>query len=777
MCNDIARSAQVSARSPPHVGSFVAVPFRNRIIAAMTSTAVAPSKAVLAKCGVSLELWGNVQGVIDNKAMPPNTKLQELKQIGLAENLAYKSNRVLADEHLVHASNRDNQMLDWYLSHQNLLEIKIAGANISKVDDAMAFEIPTDEASAKALRDANAKCIEAAGGHLAPLNGRERFADVGCSHFTASIKAVLVGCPTPFDDNRIARNGHLSKESLIEGDRFMMELIEQGWAVFTWRSFCQTLWPSLPAALEGALNANNSINKPKSELQCMAAASNRLKGGMSNASVIASLAAHNPVCAAYLDPIVKLAGMFNECNVRVDTLTSFGARFGETKRLGDEFISAVAGVTFHGGLVYPEMRMLLLAINITATKSVDGIARLAWKTDIGALRSADGLKAVKETVDSYNEAVACVKRVGAATKATSQGIAKLSSVAMRCGVRLALHDLRKGKLSAEAKDYKSKGEIKNKFIEEVQVEIDAMGAACHGVGWKIFGWQSTVNKNASAAAEPVAALDSPLDIVRRRLGGGVESTYMCKLEISRKRAFRLSSLPADSSGNVQLSQIVSVTGMPKALLEVCLTDFTNQWQLCAETDIPRTYVPHSQSVPGACFKHSEQMTYVFHALKTREVECQKHYKGKIVFQVNPNSVWASAAFPQGELRFAPFTSLKKINLDAKSEAMPGQFAVVGDGVRMKICKPDVPDISSNAPNTEDGVVPYWWVRVVKENPTMAIQTVDVEGCTIPIMTNLTEIAAFTELTVVLPPPPKKTMSVASCISTPSMRHNKKARMS
>ena len=777
MCNDIARSAQVSARSPPHVGPFVAVPLRNRIIAAMTSTAVAPSKAMLTKCGVSLELWGTVQGVIENKTMPPNTKLQELKQIGLQENLAYKSQRVRADEHLVHANNRDNQMLDWYLSHQNLLEIKIAGANISKVDDAMAFEIPTDEASAKALRDANAGCIEAAGGHLAPLNGRERFADVGCSHFTASIKAVLAGCPTPFDDSRISRNGQLSKESLVEGDRFMLELIEQGWAVFTWRSFCQSLWPSLPATLEGALNANNSINKPKSELQCMAAAANRLKGGVSHANVVASLAAHNPVCAAYLDPIVKLAAMFNECNVRVDALTSFGARFGETKRLGEEYISAVAGVTFHGGLVYPEMRMLLLAINITASKSVDGVARLAWKTDMNTLKGASGLKAVKETVDSYNEAVNCVKRVGTATKATSQGIGKLSSVAMRCGVRLALHDLRKGKLSAEAKEYKSKDEIKNKFIEEVQMEIDEMGISFEAP-WKIFGWQTAADEK-KGAAEPVAPLDSPLDIVRRSLGGGVESTYMCKLELSKKRGFRLTSLPADSSGNVKLSQIVAVTGMPKAVLEVCLTDFVNQWKLCAETDIPKTYVPRIESVPGACFKHSEQMISVFHALKTCEVSCQNVYKDKIVFQVQPNSVWATADFEKGGLRFASYTSLKKIISDLKSEAMAGQFAVVGDGARMKICKPDVPDISSNAPNTEDGgVVPYWWVRVVRENPTMAIKTIDVKGCTIPIMTNLTKIEAFTELTVVLPQPPKKTMSVASCSSAPSVRcTGKKARVS
>ena len=57
-------------------------------------------------------------------------------------------------------------------------------------------------------------------------------------------------------------------------------------------------------------------------------------------------------------------------------------------------------------------------------------------------------------------------------------------------------------------------------------------------GWSVGGQPGVQKKTPAAGA--LAPLDSPLDIVRRRLGGGVDSTYMCKLEISKKQYHTIS---------------------------------------------------------------------------------------------------------------------------------------------------------------------------------------------------------------------------------------------
>ena len=67
--------------------------------------------------------------------------------------------------------------------------------------------------------------------------------------------------------------------------------------------------------------------------------------------------------------------------VTVQQISTYCLQFGETKRLGQEFLDILSSVVFHGGLHMPEAKLLLMMTNLAACKCVDGVAKFVTSTD------------------------------------------------------------------------------------------------------------------------------------------------------------------------------------------------------------------------------------------------------------------------------------------------------------------------------------------------------------------------------------------------------------
>ena len=81
-------------------------------------------------------------------------------------------------------------------------------------------------------------------------------------------------------------------------------------------------------------------------------------------------------------------------------LHDFSLKYGASKRLGEEFMSTVAGLRFSGQeRSHAFARAAMIATNLTATKVVDGVARLLSKSDITRLCAKGMEDSVKDWED------------------------------------------------------------------------------------------------------------------------------------------------------------------------------------------------------------------------------------------------------------------------------------------------------------------------------------------------------------------------------------------
>ena len=68
-------------------------------------------------------------------------------------------------------------------------------------------------------------------------------------------------------------------------------------------------------------------------------------------------------------------------------LDRFAKEYGESKVLGEEFVTAVVNVELSMTDKVPYVRAALVATNLVAEKVVDGIARLLYKSDVERLKT------------------------------------------------------------------------------------------------------------------------------------------------------------------------------------------------------------------------------------------------------------------------------------------------------------------------------------------------------------------------------------------------------
>ena len=155
------------------------------------------------------------------------------------------------------------------------------------------FEMSIDEDARKKQVLFNQRMVEQSNGLLAPLNSQERYLTVSSGHVSQFVKAILAECSTN-QANLADAAGRLNRQSLSR-DPELKKALEAGWAWTVIRSAAETVWPSLPALAEKALNSANSVFEGHGEVELLLQLLQASAGGLELQAAASSLAATGPL--------------------------------------------------------------------------------------------------------------------------------------------------------------------------------------------------------------------------------------------------------------------------------------------------------------------------------------------------------------------------------------------------------------------------------------------------------------------------------------------------
>ena len=193
---------------------------------------------------------------------------------------------------------------------------------------------------------ANRRVIEAAKGMLAAINGSETHLTVGTGHCAAFCRAANNGCQTPVsylqDSQGKINIGFLKMQPHYR------KMLEEGWSFLQISWKVEAAWPSSPDMLQRALNANNDVHSSPTEIEGMVTVAECLESGMTEEAAIEVATEGSPVWAEYAKTIAQVAMKYGGGKQAplLHRLDAFAKKHSENRRLGEEFLGAVATVKF-----------------------------------------------------------------------------------------------------------------------------------------------------------------------------------------------------------------------------------------------------------------------------------------------------------------------------------------------------------------------------------------------------------------------------------------------
>jgi hypothetical protein len=337
-----------------------------------------------------------VKGIIGDETKGSITRWTAVKELLLAEKIAYEI-ELHPSMLLVHPENRAKLGVNPYNAHRVGAFIKSVGADLKQLSNAVAFELnPMDPARSQQI-GFNRSLVDHAGGFLAPITGGERYLTVSCGHTAQWCKAVNARCKSP-QQQLLGKAGFMSPEELGKDDVSLMSMFSAGWlwTVVPWQA--EMAWPGLPDLAQRALNASSSVASQCSELEVASsiaefAGMQAVAGDVSWDRCIAAVAASNPPCSEYISIVAEYVRLFGGGTgaPMVKYLDAFAKAYGENRKIGQEFFTAVTQCNFSTSPLnlFPHVRTGVLAANLVSPKVIDGIARLLVKSDVSALCKKD----------------------------------------------------------------------------------------------------------------------------------------------------------------------------------------------------------------------------------------------------------------------------------------------------------------------------------------------------------------------------------------------------
>ena len=167
---------------------------------------------------------------------------------------------------LVHKDNRGRLMLSPHNAHRNCFSIHKVGADMTKLINAVAMELPAAGKARDEQFIANERLVKAAAGLLPCITGEERYSTLGCGHTAAICKLAGQDNPkTPIAELRDAQ-GNLNVAKLKQNPQFKI-MIEDGWSWIIIPALVDELFPAFAKLAMKALNTSNHVGIAQGELE------------------------------------------------------------------------------------------------------------------------------------------------------------------------------------------------------------------------------------------------------------------------------------------------------------------------------------------------------------------------------------------------------------------------------------------------------------------------------------------------------------------------------
>ena len=327
----------------------------------------------------------------------PITKWSNVLDVLFQEKIAYTVDEVHTDYFLVHPDNRSKLGINAFNSHRQGAYIIRVGADLQLLATSTAFELSGLEPARSDQLRFNHKLVDKADAMLA-VTGKEWYLTVSCGHTTAFCRAGNASCKTTELDLQDSF-GRLNAQSLGRTDAAMRHMLTKGWrwTILPWQ--CECTWPCLPHLAQSALNASHGVASQATELEVAASIATfaaQAGGSVAFSTCVDAATASLLPCLPYIKCIGEYVRLYaGGAGVPlIHYLDDFAKTFGESKRLGQDFIQAVTDISW--GLHKPNLhvRTALLAANLISPRVVDGVARLLCKSDVEKLRQKERLAAI-----------------------------------------------------------------------------------------------------------------------------------------------------------------------------------------------------------------------------------------------------------------------------------------------------------------------------------------------------------------------------------------------
>ena len=206
-------------------------------------------------------------------------------------------------------------------------------------------------------------------------------------------------------------SGCLSVQGLAKNDEVFDELINSGWHWIVFSEGAETAWPSLPSFLQYAYNSGNSLYTVKGEMESAMEIATMAKSApvpVDYESIVQHVRKSQPACSSYLGKLAEFCQLYSieGCNT-IAELDGFSKRWGDSRMLGEEYVTVVVETHFFGGAPHRKIRKCLMATNLVSNEVVDGIARLVVKSDIAKItKMHEQCKHVEESITKCDTLVA-----------------------------------------------------------------------------------------------------------------------------------------------------------------------------------------------------------------------------------------------------------------------------------------------------------------------------------------------------------------------------------
>ena len=245
-----------------------------------------------------------------NEAIPINLKWTKIRTILSNHGLCWTS-KEKPSSFGCHPSNRGGMMLSPHDVHAKGSAIISLGADTTKIQASVAFEMATEPLEKAKQLQANHDLVQASQGKLANISGQERYLTCGSSHLTAFCRAVQAQCHTEDEWLSTLSNGHLSLDAIVAHgqDHVFRDMVTNGWNWTIISHSVEKAIPELPVLVQQALNTVGAATMQPHETEVLQTVSHLYQmaakaGSKPNLKAcLDQVATSKPKCLPYLETI------------------------------------------------------------------------------------------------------------------------------------------------------------------------------------------------------------------------------------------------------------------------------------------------------------------------------------------------------------------------------------------------------------------------------------------------------------------------------------------